>query len=129
MNKIYQLGVYTTSGATPDNNKPIESKTMKQYVKRWAAMAVMAFGVVAAQANAANIAVNLNAAGINVVVLDDNDACNHQHRNLHEKKHVKHDKHRMEMEKRRQAMERERRRKEMERNRMAARKHDKGKRR
>lgn len=92
-------------------------------------MAVMAFGVVAAQANAANIAVNLNAAGINVVVLDDNDDCNHQHRNLHEKKHVKHDKHRMEMEKRRQEMERERRRKEMDRNRMAARKHDKGKRR
>lgn len=92
-------------------------------------MAVMAFGVVAAQANAANVAVNVSAAGINVVVQDVDKDFNKHHHKLMDKKHMKLDKYRLEMDKRREEMERERRRKEMERNRMAVRKDDKAKRR
>ncbi|MBR3943590.1 MAG: hypothetical protein IKK15_00680 [Akkermansia sp.] len=72
---------------------------MKQYVKRWAALAVLALGVMSAQANAASVAVNLSGAGVQVVVKD-----NCKHAKKHHKVVKKHG-HKMD---RRKAMARHR---------------------
>ena len=56
-----------------------------------AAMAVLALGLMSAQASAASVAVNLSSAGVNLVVVDD---CKHDHKVV--KKVVKnHDKKKM----------------------------------
>lgn len=61
---------------------------MKQYVKRWAAVAVVALGVMSAQAKAASVAVNVSSAGVNLVVVDDKKAVNH-HGKMDKKDHKK----------------------------------------
>ena len=56
-------------------------------------MAVLALGLMSAQANAASVAVNLSGAGVNLVVSDD---CNHvNHRKVVKKVVKKHDKKKM----------------------------------
>ena len=60
-----------------------------------AAMAVLALGMMSAQASAASVAVNLSSAGVNLLVVDD---CNPNHAKHHKvvKKEVKkHDKKKM----------------------------------
>ena len=79
---------------------------MKQYIKRWAAMAVLALGAVGAQASAASVSVNLSSAGVNVVVHDSKKAA-HKHVVKHDNRHVQHKhvgKKKMRMDKRRQAV-------------------------
>ena len=60
-----------------------------------AAMAVLALGLMSAQANAASVAVNVSAAGVNLVVVDD---CNHDkvaHHKVVKHEVKKHDKKKM----------------------------------
>lgn len=90
---------------------------MKQYVKRWAAVAVVALGAMSAQAKAASVALNVSAAGVNLVVHDDKKVVVEHHR-----KHDKHDY--REMERRR--MDMEKRRKDLKRHKMVRRDAHKG---
>lgn len=80
---------------------------MKQYVKRWAAVAVVALGAMSAQAKAASVAINVSAAGVNLVVHDDKKVVVDHHRKLDKRDHREMDRRRMEMEKRRMDLERQ----------------------
>ena len=77
---------------------------MKQHAKRMAAMAVLALGLMSAQASAASVAVNVSGHGVQVVVNDDD--CKHDKKlhkvvKKHDKKQMAHhkamDKHKMDM--------------------------------
>ena len=80
---------------------------MKQYVKRWAAVAVVALGAMSAQAKAASVAINVSAAGVNLVVHDDKKVVVDNHRKLDKRDFREMDRRRMEMEKRRKDLERQ----------------------
>lgn len=81
---------------------------MKHNVKRWAAMAVLALGVMSAQANAASVGVNFSSSGVQVVVKDD-----HKHAKQHKKAVKKH-----------AQVKKVKHHREMDRHRLAVRRHD-----
>ncbi|MBE6419892.1 MAG: hypothetical protein E7031_07135 [Akkermansiaceae bacterium] len=68
---------------------------MKQYVKRMAAMAVLALGLMSAQANAAYVAVNLSGVGVNLVVKEDSKHVQKKQQKACKKVVKEHDKKRM----------------------------------
>ena len=65
---------------------------MKQHVKRMAAVAVLALGLMSAQASAASVAVNVSGHGVQVVVNDDCKHDKHLHKVVkkHDKKKMNH---------------------------------------
>lgn len=79
---------------------------MKQYVKRWAAVAVVALGVMSAQAKAASVAINVSSAGVNLVVHEDQKVVVDHHRKLDKRDFKEMDRRRFEMDKHRKDLDR-----------------------